>query len=300
MLIDISALIPAAIMFTAMMLPLFLAVGVVFLQRRAEARAERRSPLNEKLLHQPGSQARRKADEIGEDIMARTTVLLMVGPIAVMVLLLPRVRWAHVRFDLSDTLILVGAFCVILWCIRDIARFRRARRSWLNGMLGEMAAAQALDRLRVRGCEVFHDLPGIRGNIDHVVVANNAVFAVETKWRSKRAQGSGSADVWFDGQSLQFHGGTNETAPIAQARACAAELAKYLSGRTGEAVEVTPVIALPGWYAKNRPTAAASDVLVINPKMSNMLASRPGPAILGPQRNRIINAIADRYPEPEA
>jgi hypothetical protein len=296
-LIDVSELLPTAIMLAVVFLPLLVAVVMVFLLKRAEARDERRSPLSEKLLHQSGSQARKRAEDLGDDIMARVAVLFLVGPLWMMVLLLPRVRWASLRFGWGDYLGIAVAIAMILWCLRDIFVLRRDRRNWLNGMRGEMASAQALDRLRAQGCEVFHDLPGDRGNIDHVVVAPNAVFAVETKWRSKHAKGAGSADVWFDGKTLQFPAGYRDADAVAQASACASELAKYLSGRTGEHVRVIPVVALPGWYVKNRQEAARSEVLAINPKMGGVLANQSGPALPDAQRNRIVSAIVERYPE---
>jgi hypothetical protein len=284
-------------MLAAMFMPLFLAVGVIAYSKRAEARDERRSPLKDKLLHQPGAHARRKAEEFGDDILARTLVLFMVGPLAIMAMLLPRVQWAAIAFGWTDWLLVAIALATVIWSIRDIVRYRRERRHWLNGMRGEMASAQALDRLRAHGYEVFHDLPGDRGNIDHVVVGHNAVFAVETKWRSKHGKGTASAEVWFDGQSLQFPGGFRDTAPVEQARACAADLSRYLAGRTGETVQAIPVVSLPGWYTKNRPEASSSDTVVINPKMASVLNNQPGSAIPNAQRNRIISAIAERYPE---
>jgi hypothetical protein len=60
------------------------------------------------------------------------------------------------------------------------------------------------------------------------------------------------------------------------------------------------VVALPGWYVKNRPDASTSDTMAINPKMRGMLLKRPGPPMQQAQRNRIANAIADRYPELDA
>jgi hypothetical protein len=276
------------------------AVVMLLLLKRAEARDERRSPLSEKLLHQSGSQARKRAEDLGDDIMARVAMLFLAGPLWMMVLLLPRARWASLRFGWADYLGIAAAIAMILWCLRDIFVLRRDRRNWLNGMRGEMASAQALDRLRAQGCEVFHDLPGDRGNIDHVVVAPNAVFAVETKWRSKHAKGASSADVWFDGKTLQFAGGYRDSAAIAQASACASELAKYLGGRTGEQVRVIPVVALPGWYVKNRQEATGSGVLAINPKMGGVLASQSSAPLPEAQRNRIISAIVERYPELES
>ena len=53
---------------------------------------------------------------------------------------------------------------------------------------------------------VFHDIPADNFNIDHVVIAREGVFAVETKGFTKPKQGAGRADatVFFDGSSLRY------------------------------------------------------------------------------------------------
>lgn len=297
MLIDIGFLLPTVIMVGIVFLPIAVTVVTVFYLKRVEARDERRSPLNDKLLHQAGSQARRKADELGDDLMARVTLQMLIGPLAMMVILLPRVRWSQIKFGLMDGVVIGLAIGAVVWCTRDILRYRQQRRQWRNGMRGEMAAAQELDRLRVRGCEVFHDLPGDRGNIDHVIVAPNAVFVVETKWRSKKGQGGKSAEVWFDGKALEFPNGYRDAAPLEQAYACATEIGKYLQRRTGERVRVIPVVALPGWYAQNRREAASAEAVVINPKLAYRLLEMSGPRVPDAQRTRIIAAISERYPQ---
>jgi hypothetical protein len=231
--------------------------------------------------------------------MARTALLMAIGPIAMLAMLLPRVRWSRLQFGWFEWLLITGAVAVIAWAVRDVVRFRRERRDWLNGMRGEMATAQALDRLQAQGCMVFHDLPGERGNIDHVVVAPNAVFAVETKWRSKRGDGRKSATVWFDGKALEFPNGYRDSKPVDQARACASDLAKHLKGKTGEYVKVVPVVALPGWYVKNKANPLAYEAVAINPKLAYELLNRAGPPISQAQRNRLVHALSERYPELE-
>jgi homoserine kinase len=47
--------------------------------------------------------------------------------------------------------------------------------------------AEEINLLMLDGCRVFHDVPiEPYGNIDHVIVAPSAVYAVETKTRRKR------------------------------------------------------------------------------------------------------------------
>ena len=113
------------------------------------------------------------------------------------------------------------------------------------------------------------------GNVDHLVVAQGGVFAVETKARSKPVTGSGSRDatVIFDGKSIAFPHYV-ETKALDQARRSARWVAEWLSESTGAPVAVCPVVAIPGWYVKRRGT---SDVLVLNPDPGQtQFMNRPG------------------------
>lgn len=300
MLIDLSSLLPAVILLVVMLLPIFVAVALLTWIKRSEARDERRSPIKEKLLHQPGAQARIKADDLADEMMQRMVQLIVIGPAALLAILLTRVNWSRFQWHWLDWVVIAGALAWTGWMTYGLVRFRRERKQWLNGMRGEMATAQELDRLRVKGCEVFHDLPGDKGNIDHVIVAPNAVFAVETKWRSKVGEGKKSAGVQFNGKALLFSNGYPDSEPVDQAQACAKDLARFLKGKTGEPVKVVPVVALPGWYVTNKANPIANEAVAINPKLAYQLLERPGTPIPQAQRNRIIAALTERYPELES
>ena len=84
------------------------------------------------------------------------------------------------------------------------------RRSWAHlqavklGRDGERAVGQYLDQLRESGARVFHDIVGQGFNVDHVVVAAQGIFVVETKTWRKRARGD--AHISFDGTSIRAAG----------------------------------------------------------------------------------------------
>src|SRR5690606_7861451 len=231
----LNAFLPAAIILVLLFLPLLSVVVVVYVQKQLERRNGRRSPLKEKLLHQAGAQARMKADALGDDVMERIVRLIVIGPLAMLAILLPRVRWWQLKFGWFEWVVGVGAVVVTVLLTRQILRLRKERRKWEEGMLAEIAAAQSLDRLRGQGCEVFHDVPtGKDFNLDHVIVGPSSVLLIETKSRRKPGKGLGSADVQFDGRKLVFPGGKFEQKPLQQAEAEAAWLAKYLQGETGQ------------------------------------------------------------------
>lgn len=295
----LSPLIPAFILLALVFLPLTVVVGTVLFLKRVEKRDARRSPLSDKLLHQAGAQARKKVDELNDSLMERLVQVMMIGPMVMLVILLPRVRWANLKIGWVEWLIVAGASVAIAWLTRHIVQLRRQRRLWEEGMRAEIAAAQRLDRLQAQECFVLHDIP-VRAkdfNIDHVVIAPHAVFAVETKSRRKPGQGKASANVTYDGKALRFPGWI-ENRPVEQARAIADWLSNYLRAETGEPVVVHPVVCLPGWFVTLAKGSTGANVRVVNPKMTSLFVEAGGRPRMEPsQRNRILNALQKCYPD---
>ncbi|MBS0216872.1 MAG: NERD domain-containing protein [Proteobacteria bacterium] len=295
-----NSIITFAIMFVVMVLPLSLAVGVVSLQRRHQRRSGRRSPLSEKRAYLPGEQLRMRIEDLGLEIESQVVLLLMVGPLALMVILLPRIQWSILRLSWLDWAVLGIAIIACLFSIRKILQLRHERRKYEDGARAEVYVAQQLDRLQAQDCLVLHDIPVGKFNIDHAVVGTHAVFAIETKSRRKVGKGKESANVDYDGKLLQFPGWV-ETDPLDQARGQSKWLAEYLRGETGEPVAVIPVVCLPGWFVRSGKDAHRSDVRVINPKMTLSLLDTGGrPVLPNAQRIRIVTALYKLYPEQHA
>ena len=278
------------------MLPL-LAIGVAG-RLRLRLRPERqRSPLTGRLHHQPGEQLRRRISELDERIndqllMAALFPVLLFGAWAVM-----RVDWQAVRLGAGELVMLLAVVIATVVFYLRIVRTAKQRRRAREGLAGEMAVAQALTPLLAEGCMVLHDIPGERGNIDHVVIGPTAVFAIETKSRRKPLKGRDSARVQYDGKRLLFpqH---QEVDPLAQVKAVASWLRQQLAGATGENLPVLPVLMLPGWYVERTSKDAEAEVFVRNEKMSRfMLEPRGLPPISEAQRRRIVHALVQRYPE---
>ena len=280
----------------AIMLPPLLAAGAVFWLRRQQKLDRRRSPLTEKLAHLPGEQLRQRMGSISDKIDEHMIVLVMVGPLAILIVLLPHVQWSPLSLTWLDGVVLAAALVFTMATVRKLVPLWREYRNCRDGMRAEIAVAQQLDRLQAGGCLVLHDLPAEKFNIDHVVLGTSAVFMVETKSRQKPGSGKASAQVSYDGKGLQFPGWA-ETKPLEQARAQARWLSDYLRGETGEAVPVVPVVCLPGWYVNFGKDAGRSDVKVINPKFMSLFTDAANcPTLDAAQRTRIVHALFKRYP----
>ncbi|VWX62957.1 conserved hypothetical protein [Burkholderiales bacterium 8X] len=161
------------------------------------------------------------------------------------------------------------------------------------GYDAELAVGQELDQLMRQGANVFHDFPAGNFNIDHIVIAPEGVFAIETKGYTKPVRGDGRANgkVSFDGSVLRFPTWTTRK-PLEQAERQADWLAKWLTSATGSPVRVQPVLALPGWFVEMN---GRSRVSVYSGKLLNGLLRDRGTNSLSDQDvQRITHQVEQR------
>ncbi len=166
---------------------------------------------------------------------------------------------------------LAAAGCAVMaW--RKLKQIRDYRR----GLAGEQAVAEQLHPLFTSGYQIFHDIPGNgKWNIDHVAVGPAGVFAIETKYRTKKPGRNGGRDhkATLDGNRIEFASGDYDAEAAGQARDNTRWLEKELSKATGERVTVGPVVALPGWWVTLK---ANSDVKVLSGKqVSGFISKKP-------------------------
>ena len=176
----------------------------------------------------------------------------------------------------------VIALCAVALVVYKTRLASKHVRNLKLGRDGEKAVGQFLERLRERGAQVIHDFPGENFNIDHVVVHQSGVYAIETKTYSKPDRGE--PRILFDGQSVQIPGRKLERDPVRQARAQAKWLQETILETSGKRVPVRPVVVFPGWFVVPTAEAKSSDVWVLNPKalpafIEHSGAQLPEPAV---------------------
>lgn len=142
-------------------------------------------------------------------------------------------------------------------------RIRPQMRQLRQGIEGEKAVGQFLERLRSEGYAVFHDVLAEGFNVDHVLIGPAGIFTVETKTRSKPVRGD--ARISYDGNTLLVAGRAPDRDPVAQARSQARWLKNLLAESTGRQFMVRPVVVFPGWYVDSS-AGAQRDVWVLEPK----------------------------------
>ncbi|MGH8073238.1 MAG: nuclease-related domain-containing protein [Lysobacter sp.] len=291
------------ILIAAILLPALIVIGMLFVWRFIRRRDRRKSPLTFNVLNLPGEGLRRSIEKHDEGFHEKSAVAMLVGPVVLAAWLLARMDrvvkdWSLIQFGVGDAIFALVGLAMLAWSAWGLIHHASQRRKYVQGRAAELAVAQCLMPLMADGALVYHDLPADNFNIDHIVIGQGAVFAVETKSRRKPAEGGrDSARVDYDGTRLRFPKHV-ETKPIEQARRQAQWLARFLESGVGEPVRVIPVLALPGWYTQN--SVQRPDVLVTNCHNPGfMVSSKFGEPFSPAMRKRIAHVLTRQYPPME-
>jgi hypothetical protein len=250
--------------------PALILLAAVSIERWRRNRRGERQPLSEKLLRPPGYSLQRKLEDLDDAFM---TWFMAAFVFSLLVVIFPQTRPADVWAPFISLVIfgLIAGVCIAM-ALRKLYQIRAYRMGWL----GEQAVAEQLQPLFADGYRIFHDVPGSgKWNIDHVVVGPAGVFAIETKYKTKRLGKAGErdCDAIFDGEKIQFASGSYDANAPQQARRNAQWLATELSKAVGERVAVQAIVALPGWWVTLK---ANSDVKVLSGKqVAGYIAKEP-------------------------
>ena len=226
------------------------------------------------LLRCPGEALRMRLGDVEAGINF-SVIQLLVFPFLFYCLFLYRQTTSETEIDkavIVALVVLLGVF-LIFFALR-IWRLLREHRQLSLGLDCRQAVGQELNQLMLRGCHVFHDFPGAKFNLDHVVVSSAGVYAVRTEARVKPDKGRGEADnrIFYDGTTINFPDWT-ETAPIEKAKQQADWLSEWLESVIGAPVSVKAVVFLPGWFIR---AERRHEVSVVNEKHTKFLVNPRG------------------------
>lgn len=234
-------------------------------------RKHRKSPLRIKLLRLPGETLREQIDELNEDIIFSLTVP---APLSLIILCSLMIA-VHLQTYTKEQALVYGLLSFVpIYCyfIYKTVTLMAKRNNLRLGLEAERAVGEELNRLCYMGCRVYHDFPAEKFNIDHILIARNGIFAVETKGRSKSKLEKKNWIVQYKNDQLVFPDRCEKEPPI-QARRQAHWLAEFLSKKLQKKIHVTPVLAIPGWYIeiKQKPNNL---ILTNGSKLEFLLRSR--------------------------
>jgi hypothetical protein len=227
-----------------------------------------RSPLRDRPLRLPGQSVQDQLEKLIDErilIPALSTLVFVC---------LAALQWFYYFVPARGTPwpATVIALIAIAYTTASVALALPRRRALKLGRDGERIVAEQLDKLKVQGAAVIHDVVADRFNVDHVIVSTQGVFVAETKTRSKRSPGSPT--VTYDGQTLRVDGFPADPNPLAQARMNAEWIAEQLRQSTGKHFPTKPVVLFPGWFVERVPRG--SDVWILEPKaLPAFIANEP-------------------------
>jgi len=223
------------------------------------AKIEKRSPLKDKPLRNPGQ----SLDEQRDDLLYNK--VLAPSLYALFLVLLAGLEWGRYYFPQKPSPIFFTIVAVfgIGYAVIQIKRTWPAVHALQQGRDGEKVVGQFLERLRERGYQVFHDVVGSGFNVDHVLIGPAGLFTIETKMHSKSP--GPEAKVTFDGERILVDGFEPDRDPVVQAKAQAGWLRELLAESTGRKFPARPVILFPGWWVEQG-KGTTREVWVLEPK----------------------------------
>ncbi|MBW8364757.1 MAG: NERD domain-containing protein [Rhizobium sp.] len=228
-----------------------------------------KSPIKDKPLRFPGQSLEEERRKLFEDKL-ETPLMLAVFFVALAAMEWWRFLWKQPPSPIVFT---VFAFLFVGFAIWRIWKMRPLVRAIKQGIEGEKAVGQYLERMRESGYQVFHDLIGTGFNVDHVLIGPAGVFTIETKTWSKPSRGE--AKIRFDGEQLLTGGREPERNPVVQARAQSSWLKGLLAESTGRNYDVFPVVVFPGWFIEQS-NDCLRNIWVLEPKaLTKFLANAP-------------------------
>lgn len=267
---------------------LFAVIGIWTWQIR---RRNEKPPLEFELLRGPGESLRQRMarfDDMFLTVMGGAALAPLVAALVTFQLLI----WLTPHMGLNYGLAIVAVPTLVVlffsgrFAMRKLTRYRNDRL----GYLGERAVGEALEVLLSEGYRIFHDVPAEvskkKFNIDHVVIGENGVFAIETKARRKGRVRPGfeAHKVAYDGKQLIWPW-AEDTYGLQKAQDRARWLGEWLTKITCRNVEAKPVLVFPGWYIVPK---GIGPVIVTNHKLLAGAINRHKESILSREQIDLI------------
>lgn len=211
------------------------------------------NPVTVKLKRTSGESLRNKLDELNLDITECLTLSALM-PLLILSLHLSESYLAEMPETVSRFFFnFIGMLIATIYFLRKLFKKLHERENYRLGFDAERAVGQELNNLIIMGYKIFHDIPGDKFNIDHVVVGPAGIFCIETKGRPKSKSDGGESEyeVFYDGDKFKFPHWT-ETKVIEQVKRNANWLSRELNNVLKTQITVIPVICIAGWYINKK------------------------------------------------
>jgi hypothetical protein len=243
--------------------------AVLYLLRFYAKRKRSRTPLSRDRLPSPGQSLLVELDVINKELRGYYVFAVLSPATILAVHLLQSYFGGTEQNGIRLIVSVAGGISFCLFSIYKIIKLLKEKRTIRIGYEGKLAVGRELDQLAHDRFHVYHGFPAETFNIDHIVVTQNGVFAIETKTYSKPApiDRVEDATVEYDGRMLYFPKAVDYKT-IDQAQQQAAWLSDWLGNAIGEPIAARAIVALPGWFVKR---TSAEGIPVVNPNQFSSL-----------------------------
>lgn len=228
-----------------------------------------KSPIKAKALRNPGQSVEEKIRDLIDEkmlsyILASTFVIVYAA-----------LEWTYWYLETprSPWVLTILAGIVLLFSLYKVIKLRKVIKTYRQGLDGERAVGQYLEKLRKVGFDIYHDIVFDGFNIDHVAISTNGIFCIETKTYSKPEKGEAKID--YDGNTVVVNG-YKKGSPIIQAKAASKTLQELLEQSCGKKFNVRPVLLFPGWFIESKGKDSQKEVWALNPKGFQIFAQNQG------------------------
>jgi hypothetical protein len=265
--------------------PSFTFISILMIWKKYQLNKSK-APFTDNFLRSPGESLFNQIQDLNEKI-SNSLIEVVFVPILIAVALISS---TSSMFNKTYTAILISVLVIFLiYYIWKMLKLIGKRQQLRLGYDGEVASGQELNQLMLDGFHVYHDFRADKFNIDHIVVGPDAVYAVETKTRSKTRAKSNENNykVISDGRTLQFPSYTGSEF-LDQAERQAKWLQGWLIKAVGDPVTVKPIVLLPGWYVERK---KPDGVPALNPKMVRQFLAQKQNIISQSLRTRIVHQL---------
>lgn len=186
--------------------------------------------------------------------------------LALIAVILCGFEWWRFYTDTKPNPILSSIVAVIfvLIALYKIPKYYRQAKLIKQGIDGEKAVGQFLERLRSDSAVVYHDIEGDGFNVDHVVIHRSGIYVIETKTMAKPT--NKRSTLSFDGTQVLKDGVPLKLDAIPQVKACANWMRELFRESAGKEPPIRHVVLYPGWFIKSTQSGNASGIWVLNPK----------------------------------
>lgn len=247
-----------------------------------------RSPLKDKPRRNPGQSL---DEQITQLIYVDFSCTLLIFFYFLVITLL---EWGRLfkPFPPQPLTFTVITLCILLYTIRSLRKTKIKVNNLRLGRDGEKATGQFLEKLRSRGCMVYHDIICGNFNLDHVIISEKGIFLIETKTYSKSPTGKNF--ISYKNGKLLINGYESLSNPIEQVSSSARYLSEIILKETGIKQNIESMIVFPGWFIEDTIIHISKGILVTNPKiLPNIIYNKQ--SIIDKENVRKIASGLSRY-----